>query len=543
MSKALYRTGTFALLACAAACSAAATSGTGPGSSSEPVTGTCATPVVVARSLFVASVDDKGNPNALGVAALKDFSFKSVMDQIVATGAKGSKQSALELYDQMLDTLNKAPGDTDGPHCTGKINGFAVDCPRPEGALAATNPFTGQDGGGGGGDGGTNDAGPPVDAGEIDGGGGAGDAGGPPPPQGGAEGEATKIDQVLPVALVNRFDLAPTNGANCGEYRIVFAIPEPGFPVARFLMIFEAALPNPVPSQGLAACLPVAQFWDNLSASGVTQAEFTSQLKKFYFTGIEGLPGNPAFPPVIQAQNYGIGGPSNTNTGQIRVNMLSIEQWQLREFTLSQSCTGGVCTLTANNTFDKNNPFGALFQKGEGAKFQAEFISQVKALSANSIPLISMTTPNVDNAGQSSEQDDTNDYACQSGLGSAEGSFCSPKNPKNTSLSDAIQTELTKLKSSLTPEDIVQRATTQSCAGCHQLSPGTKLGGGLTWPASEGFTQVDEQGFQSTALTQFFLPFRSKVLTKFIDANCGGAEAESGDGTTTVGGQQANSSN
>jgi len=554
MTRSFYRTGTLALLAFAAACSAAATGGSG--SSSEAVTGTCATPVVVDRSLFVASVDDKGNPNPFGVAVLKDFSFKKVMDQIVATGATGSKQTALELYDQMLDTLNKAPGDTKGPHCTGTINGFAVDCPRPEGALAATNPFTGEDGGGGGGgDGGTgvgdggfegdggmgaSDAGPPPPV-EEDGGGGAADAQGVM-----AESQsAPKIDQMEPVALVNRFDLAPSNGANCGEYRIVFAIPDVGFPVARFLMIFEATLPNPVPSQGLAACLPVAQFWDNLSASGITQAEFIADLEKFYFDGIPGLSGNPAFPPVVQAQNYGIGGASNTNTGQIRVNMLSTEQWQLREFTLSQSCTAkGVCTLTAHNTFVKNNPFGALFQKGEGAKFQAELVSQVKALSADSISLISMATPNVDNAGQSSEQDDSNDYACQAGLGNAEGSFCSPKNPKNASLSTAIKTELTKLGSTLTPEDIVQRATTQSCAGCHELSPGTSLGGGLTWPQSEGFTQVDEQGFQSQALSQQFLPFRSKVLTKFIDAHCSGSSsADDGDGTFTVGGQVSGSAN
>jgi hypothetical protein len=446
------------------------------------------------------------------------------MDQIVTTGAKGSSQTALELYDQLIDTMNKAPGDTKGPHCTGTINGFAVDCPRPEGALATTNPFTGTAGN----------------------------------------------DQMLPVALVNRFDLAPSNGANCGEYRIVFAInpAKISAPLFRFLMIFEATLPNPAPSQGLAACLPVAQFWDNLSASNVTATEFASQLQTFYFTGIPGLAGNPAFPPVVQAQNYGVGGPTNTNTGQIRVNMLSTDQWQLREFTLSQACSGGVCTLTANNTFVKDNPFGGLFASGAGAAFQKQFIGQVKALSADSLALISMTTPNVDNAGQSSEQDDTNDYACQAGLGAAAGDPSCPGGTeppppsggmggqadaspspqaaiaKNTALSNAIQAELTKLGSTLTPLDIVQRATTQSCAGCHQVSPGTDVGGGLTWPASEGFTQVDEQGQQSAALAQVFLPFRKSVLTSFIDQHCtGGAAVADGDGTTTVGGQQTGAAN
>jgi hypothetical protein len=590
MSKGLNRTSTLALLSLVAACSAA--TGGGSGSGQEPVTGSCATPVVVDRSLFVASVDDEGNANPFGVAALKDFSYKKVMDQIVATGATGSKQTALELYQQMLNTLNtKSKKNPDG--CTGKINGFAVECPRIEGALASTNPFTGEDAGGSGAeDGGTGDGGPPPpptdggvrkdasspsdsggefdggigesdgggggesdggigesdggigepDGGESDGGMGIGDAGQPPPP--------TNIDQMIPVALVNRFDLAPSNGANCGEYRIVFAIPNPGFPVFRFLMIYEATMPNPAPKQGLAACLPIAQFWDDLSASSVTEEDFTSQLEKFYFRGIPGLKGNPDFPPVIQAQNYGIGAPANTNTGQIRLNMFSPDLWELRQFTLSQACTGSgkseVCTLTANNTFVTNNPFGELFAKGGNATFQKEFISQVKSLAADTIPLISMTTPNVDNAGQSNEQDDTNDYACLAGLGVAEGDFSCP-NPlpaKNTSLSTAIQDELTKLKiTNLTPDDIVQRATTQSCAGCHENSPGTKLGGGLTWPQSEGFTQVNEQGFQSPALSQVFLPFRSKVLTTFINDNCSGASSTTGDGTTTVGGQLANSAN
>jgi hypothetical protein len=504
MKRKVYCASSLFLAGFVVACSASQSAPDDSSSTSQAVTGSCATPVIVDQSLFVAAVDGQGNPNPHGVAALKDFSFQSVMNQIVATGAPGSTQTALELYDQMVDTLNQPPGDTSGPHCTGTINGFAADCPRPEGALATTNPFkSGSDG-------------------------------------------------MVPVALVNRFDLAPANGANCGEYRIVFAIPTPAQPVSRFLMIFEATLPNPSPSQGLAACLPVAQFWDNLSASGITNAQFASKLKSFYFTGIPGLAGNPPFPPVIQAQNYGIGGPKNTNTGQIRINMLAFpdvgedSQWQLRELTLSQACTGSVCTLTANNTFDKNNPFGGLFQNGAGANFQTEFIGQVKSLSATTIPLISMKTPNVDNGGQSSEQDDTNDYACQAGAGNAAGDFSCSKEAKNTTLESAIQTQLTALgNTTLTPTDIIQRATTQSCAGCHQLSPGTSLGGGLTWPASEGFTQVNEEGAQSSALTNFFLPFRSSVLTKFINKHCSGggedAGAESED--ETVGGQAVGSAN
>jgi hypothetical protein len=495
------------LVALAAACSSAPSPDATPtGSTSEAVKGSCAIPVVESQSLFVASVDDQGNANLLGAAVLQNFSFKSVMEQIVSTGAAGSGLTALELYRQMVNEFNSPP-------CTGTINGFPVDCPRPEGALAGTNPF------GGG------------------------------------------KDAVTPVALVNRLDLAPSNGSNCGEYRVVFAIPSPVAPVSRFLMIFEATLPNPAfPAQGVEACLPVAQLWDNLSAPGISQDEFVANLTQFYFEGIPGLPGNPAFPPVIQAQNYGVGGPNNTNTGQIRTNMLSIPtegedvQWQLREFTLSQNCVvggsgGQVCSLLANNTFVKDNPFGALFEAGNGTTFQSGFVDNVKSLAAGSIPLISMTTPNGFNAGQSSEQDDTNDYGCQAGVGRAQGDFLCAQETENTSLEAAIQTELDSIgNTQLTPADIIQRATTQSCAGCHQLSPGTSLGGGLKWPASEGFTQVNEQGQQSTALRVDFLPFRSKVLTSFIDKHCGASpDAGTDSGTEqndglTISGRAAGSS-
>jgi hypothetical protein len=249
---------------------------------------------------------------------------------------------------------------------------------------------------------------------------------------------------------------------------------------------------------------------------------------------------------VISAQNYGLGGPSNTNTGQIRANVLSVD-WQLREFTLSQSCSGGVCTLTANNSFAKDNPFGNLFAllgdggPDAGAAFQNEFISQVQALGAPTVPAISMSTPNQYNSGQSDETNNSNDYGCLAGLGGTPGcTIGGGEPPPNTHLSNAIQAELNHLGSTLTPDNILQRATTQSCAGCHELSPGVNLGGGLTWPESNGFTQIDEDGNQSPALTTVFVPFRAGVLTNFI---CGTLQPATGDAGTSVSGRQSGATN
>ena len=49
-------------------------------------------------------------------------------------------------------------------------------------------------------------------------------------------------DQAMePLAVFNRFDLAPADFAHCGEYRIVYGKANPNLPTPnRFLLIFEA---------------------------------------------------------------------------------------------------------------------------------------------------------------------------------------------------------------------------------------------------------------------------------------------------------------
>jgi outer membrane receptor for Fe3+-dicitrate len=82
--------------------------------------------------------------------------------------------------------------------------------------------------------------------------------------------EANQIDnmaQWFPISISNRFDLAPADGANCGQQRIVLANNSEG----RMFMIFEAQIPNPNPGCGLAACRPVVEFWAQLD--GVTDVQ------------------------------------------------------------------------------------------------------------------------------------------------------------------------------------------------------------------------------------------------------------------------------
>jgi hypothetical protein len=405
---------------------------------------------------------------------LAHFSLQTVLGRIVQS-AGGAPGNALAMYRQWWDANNDAAHaqTQGGPHCddtrdgAGRavLNGFPIDCPRQEGLLAATNPF---------------DGGP---------------------------------DSYEPLALSNRFDLIPTpGGKNCGEYRIVYG--KRSGQTQRFdrnLLIFEAVLPNPDPSRGAAACRPVAAFWARLST--VTNAATRAQmLRSFYFNGL------PGFAPVISASHYG---GRDRNSGQIRTNQFTNDRdyfgegpkrqpWQLREYIVEATrCTSRSCVPRILPRAVKINPFGPLFagSDAQAQDFQNDFVEhQVPLLVENDINRIAMATPARFNGGQSTSQAPTdNDYK-QQALG-------------NGSLRNAVQNKLTALgRNDLTPEDVMERATTQSCAGCHEVSHGRSLGGGLTWPSDPPFTftHVNERQELSNALQTVFLPHRGQVLSDFV---------------------------
>jgi hypothetical protein len=98
--------------------------------------------------------------------------------------------------------------------------------------------------------------------------------------------------------------------------------------------------------------------------------------------------------------------------------------------------------------------------------------------------------------------------------------------------------------SSLTTTNVLARATTQTCAGCHEVSSNVDLGGGLRWPPSNGFTQIDERGQLSPALLDSFLPHRLDLLEGFINDRCGTARVAAPiDPTRTLGGSLVGAAN
>jgi len=317
---------------------------------------------------------------------------------------------------------------------------------------------------------------------------------------------ATEITNYSLLGLYNRFDLASPSGADCGEHRMVFGRTAGA---GRAFIIFEAVLPNPTPNLGLEGCRPVASFWAGLSANNSAASRATA-LHDFYFNGL------PGFSPVIHIDNYGNTGLTRP-TGQVRVNEFMQLPWNLREFKLQKVSATSVLFMPATA---KTNPFGDLFNPAstdpQAAAFQnTSFPAQVAALAVNDINLFNYDVPDTFNTGQSNSQNfgGVDDYTAQF-------------NPVSV-FAVNIQLQLTAIGSNLTPANIVARAEALSCAGCHQLSAGTALGGGLpNWPSSTGFVQSSEltengpDGLRfviSPALTDVFLPHRAQVLQAFLN--------------------------
>ncbi len=407
---------------------------------------------------------------------LARFSLERVLNQLAAqSGVTGL--SGLQLFQQWWDTQNPKPGTYAGAHCDDNVDGhgapllnaYSYLCrASAEGAQVGCNPFV-----------------------------------------------AGSSCAYIPIGLFNRFDQAPENGAHCGEHRIVYA-KQSGISSTsdRNLLIFEAVLPNPHPQQGLKGCQKIVDTWADLSNVSSLSAR-ADVLEDFYFDG-QGSVG-----PVIAVNNFG----SNAlGAGQIRTNQFvnTTTGWSLREFKLTRSCSGQTCTaLRFTPVTNKNNAYGPLFAPGSAlpaaAAFEAFFPSQVASLAAGSIPQIDIAISDTFNTAQSQA----------SGSTALEMKYPDHFGTGPSALRSALQTQLAALGSALTPDDIVVRAQTQSCAGCHRLNNNVALGGGLTWPASLGFTHVTERETElvggelryriSDALVSFLLPARKEILEDFLN--------------------------
>jgi hypothetical protein len=406
---------------------------------------------------------------------LAAFSFQRVMNPLVATSGVAGL-TATGLFNQLWDTQNVAPGldgDPLSPNCSDTLNGYPYQCRQApaEGAQALCDPFA-----------------------------------------------ANSACAYIPVGLFMRFDLAPSDGSHCGEYRVIFAKESGRFVTGtqdRNLLIFEAAMPNPHVNQGIRGCQKLVRNWAELPDVANINTR-RAKLEEIYFTGYQ------EFAPVISYDNFG---DNALGAGQLRTNQFvqpdEPRMWNLREFKLKKVCSPS-CTLRFLAATDKVNPFGPLFDPASthanAAGFQAEFVTQVARLAVPNAAAIGMNTSDVYNSGQSlatSLSTETN-YPVHFGAGPS-------------AFHDAIQTQLTTLGSTLSPVEIVKRAQVQACAGCHRFSNNADLGGGVIWPPSLGFSHVSEKDADletvsgvtrfkiSAALVNLLLPARKQLVEDFLN--------------------------
>jgi hypothetical protein len=435
---------------------------------------TAASDIDVNRSLFVhdlATLDPTG-------ANL--FSLKRTLGQIAkqvndATGT--STATALSIFRQFWDTQNAAPGlvpTPTSPHCDdngGLVNGFPSTCRTHEGQEAADVT------------------------------------------------EAT-MNEYLPIALVNRLDLAHEGWRNCGEYRIVYGKMHP--PTERNFMIFEAVLPNPKPGCR-EACMDVARYWRDLSTidSAATRAK---KLSDFYYR-TDPSTGNPitvagleSFRPVVHVDHYSSKGVTSaygsSGSGQIRTNeFLSVNPkaipWLLAEYKTVIDCGAHPCRFDMVPTMVKVNPHGTLWNEdvANGASadpraqaFQTGLLDPATISKLSAGALMDIGYP-VDLAHDAAHSISIHLTTSTPFIDNYRDQFHAATGAAALFRNDLAAAAMGQ---SLTVDQLINRAITQSCAGCHKpgsfgLTAPNAIGPALTptgtlvtsWPADAGFFHVD----------------------------------------------------
>jgi len=422
-----------------------------------------ATDVSPRRSLF------ETNP-----VALSGFTMTAVLDAIAVNSDLVSEPSTT--HDQLIDTYNENPGLGLGANCDDAkafdgspgINGFPHACPRNEG------------------------------------------------------NHIGDIEGWFPIAAVNRFDLAPADGSNCGEARLVMA----NNSERRMFVIFEAKVPNPNPGCGINACAPVQEFWADLSSQD-NPGKRAQVLRMAFLDGLPSLEAD-GFGPFMSQRNLTFG------TGQVRTNNFDSGPWTLREFkvvpvskppSLLSKFGPKLAVPRMVPVPVAANPFGEYWDddtKGlpNHKACVMALLDTVEHLMVDDVNTMAVSMPSECLAAESPD-DATQDYASQL--------------TGNSGLRKAIQQRITELdpNSTLTPMNIADRAAfAGGCIGCHQQTNDIDLGNGIVGPRSAFFVHTAENSFEdcgdgtdcfriSPALVEDFLPHRKAIMDTFLsDGPC-----------------------
>lgn len=326
-----------------------------------------------------------------------------------------------------------------------------------------------------------------------------------------AEDAELFLSRYIPIAMVNRLDLRDRlRHEHCGEARMIFALP--GDLGGRNFLIFEAEMQNPLPGDE-AGCLPIAQFWHQLSSVD-SVAVRGQRLRDFY---LNGLPASDV-QPVFSIDNF------TEENGQIRTNQFSdfAQGWNLKEYKISTDAAFNTLKIVTV----KNNPMAALFDMANGTEFLQQFSNGALSL-VGGISFISM--PSYDDRFNNIESHASGDIS--------ENLFREPfEGSRGSQFENRILLSLSNSRSNLNVEQVINRAVAMTCGGCHQpssfgLTDPDAVGPGLSWPNSAGFVHVNEIAFDgifplSEALTEVFLPDRLEVLETYLSTDTGTAPPE-----------------
>jgi hypothetical protein len=238
-------------------------------------------------------------------------------------------------------------------------------------------------------------------------------------------------------------------------------------------------------------------------------------LRNFYFNG---LPANNVR-AVIDSRNYA------ATTGQIRTNSNLDGPWILKEFKIGVD--NGLSVIKPVSV--KSTPVAGLMGGPNQDSnvpalqpaFQTDFIANVGSLLKDFNSFTLTVANDAHNNGQSHSEFPI----------SKENDFLSAfKNGSSPTFQESLKNKLTASGSTLTTDQVLNRATAMTCGGCHMprffgLTRPDAVGPNQAWPDSSvtGFTHVAERPIingsfpLSPALTNVFLPARLAIFNKFLD--------------------------
>jgi hypothetical protein len=406
------------------------------------------------------------------VDAVNNVSLFSVLEALASNG--GRQADPVTIYEQVWDSfadseLGQVPGAV---HCgdeqtngAATLNGYPIDCNREE------------------------------------------------------RKEVDNLDAFRATAFVNRIDLAPLNGAHCGQQRMIFASNAHN----RAFMIVEAQIPNPAPELGIQGCRPLAQFWLEQNAISDPIARGQRLAQAFLF-------GDPdlakaGFGPFYVAENLTVG------SGQIRTNSFDQGPWTLREFKLAVEGD----ELRALPFPVSEAPHGALWNEDSGLPQGEACRQNFLAAALDGLLTDDMSRMSFVVDGACKDAESRNDFG----------------QSYSNQLSSGFRAQLDEALAGtgLSADDIANRAQfAGSCIGCHNESSGRFLGRGVFAPFSFDFPMVQEfaqnctggeSGFcfaPAPALTSAFLPGRMQVMSSLLGFTIVDNPCQGGGGGGGVGG-------